>query len=166
MSISADVAMTLTVRETLTTNVPDVAAGNAVITHNSYNVTATLSATSTPVGTYSASFAKAMSAGAATIDFTALTGTNGATIDGTGKRIIACIMTNPATNANSITISTGASNGLTIFGTNGKHVLQPGESVMKYDASASLGTAIDATHKNVDLAGTAAQTLNVIVVLG
>ena len=165
MSIAVTLQETLTVAETLATNVPDVSATNAVVTHNQYNVSVALSATSSPAVSLTASFAQGLTAGAATIDFTALTGTNGATVTGSTKKVIAYIMTNPATNANSITITTGASNGLTIFGASGRHVLQPGQSLMSYDPS-GLSTTIDATHKTVDLSGTGAQTLNVIVVMG
>lgn len=165
-SVSATVAMTLTVVETLGTNNVDATASNSTITHNGFNVSTSLSGTSSPAITKTASFSQQLTAGAATIDFTTLTGTNGASVTGNGLRIIAIILTAASGNAgNTITAVTGASNGLPIFGANGREVINKGATVMKYDPS-GLGTAIDSTHKTVDLTGTGTDTLNVIVVMG
>lgn len=106
MSVQATVQMVLTVAETLATNVPDVSATNAVVTHNQFNVSTTLTAVTSPAVTKTASFAQALTAGAATIDFTALTGTNGATVTGNGLRIISILMTAPATNSGSTITAT------------------------------------------------------------
>lgn len=162
MSVRVNYNSSLTIRETLETNVP--AASDAEILHNGYDTNAPLNSTSTPTATKCAVFAKALSAGAATIDLTALTGTNGVTIDGTGLEVVAAKFQNPSTNANNIQICFGASNAY-LLGTNAawKITLCPGD---EYLGKFHNNPAIDATHKNIDLAGTGSQTLNVEIVLG
>lgn len=162
MSVRVNYQSSLTVRETLETNVP--AASDAEILHSGYDTNAALNSSSTPTATKHAAFAKALSAGAATIDLTALTGTNGVTVDGTGLKVVAVKFQNPSTNANDIQICFGASNAY-LFGNNAawKHTLCPRD---EYLCKFHNNPSIDATHKNIDLAGTAAQTLNCEIVLG
>lgn len=160
MSVNVNYTSNLTVRETLETNVP--AASDAQVVHSGYDTTAPLNATSTPTATKHAAFSKALSAGAATIDLTALTGTGGVTVDGTALKVVAAKFKNPS--ANNIQICFGASNAY-LFGTNAawKHTLCPGDEILLKFHNNPL---IDATHKNIDLAGTLVQTLDCEIVLG
>lgn len=164
MSIEAAYVANLTVVETLETNVPAVSASDAGITHNGWNKSATLNASSTPPATKTAAFQKALSTGSGTIDLTALPGTNGATVDGTGLKVQAIKFANPAANANPITVAVGASNGYDLFGSAFSITLQPGQEALFYgnDATPDVG----ASDKTLDLTGTGSQALNVQVVLG
>lgn len=162
MSVRVNYQSSLTVRETLETNVP--AASDAEIVHSGFDTNAALNSASTPTATKHAAFSKALSAGAATIDLTALTGTGGVTVDGTGLKVVACKFQNPSTNANNIQVCFGASNAY-LLGTNAawKVTLCPGDEYLgKFHANPS----IDSTHKNIDLAGTGTQALNCEIVLG
>jgi len=162
MPVSATVAGTLTVAETLATNVVD--ATSPVITHNGFNFSATLNASSTPPISKMASFQKALSTGAATIDCTSLIGTNGASVDFTGLKVQGYIFQNPATNANAITVTVGASNGLLLHGASWKVILQPGEQLMFLGLNVSQ--TVGSGNKTIDLAGTGSQALNCILVAG
>ena len=125
----------------------------------------TLTASSTPAATAGSVFRQAMTAGAATIDLRAIPTVNSGTIDGNGKKVRVLRLSAPGTNANPITITPGASNGLNVFGATGEITLNPGDTVQLEPATAGA-TAIDATHKTLDLAGTGTQVLDVAVVVG
>jgi hypothetical protein len=98
-----------------------------------------------------------LSGGAATIDLTALTGADSATKNFDGKK-----------SAGAFTIAKGASNGYTGFGANFSVTLPANASggawFMFYDAGG--GTAVSGTVKTLDVSGTGAQVLEVIVVAG
>ncbi len=114
--------------------------------------------------TKAASFAQAMSGGAATIDLTALVGVNGLAVDGTGLRVQWMLVENPATNGNPITISEGASNGYDGFGASFSLTLAPGAYAVVFSADA--GSDISGSKKTLDLAGTLTQALNVVLAIG
>ena len=111
MSVTLTLTSNITAVETLETNVPAAAATKRRVTHDQFNTTSELNAASTPPVTKVAALQAALTAGAATVDLTSLTGTNGATVDGTGLRVQAMKLRNPSTNANAITVVEGASNG-------------------------------------------------------
>lgn len=162
MSVRVNYNSSLTVRETLETSVP--AASDAEILLNGFDTNSPLNSSSTPTATKVSAQTVALVAAAKTIDLTALTGTNGAAIDGTGLKVVACKFQNPSTNANNIIAKFGASNAY-LFGNDAawKVRLEPGDEVLfKFAAN----PAIDATHKNIDLSGTGTQALNVVLVLG
>lgn len=164
-SISVSYRNDVTVAQTLdSASTPSANADKRVITHQAFNDTLTLNSGSTPDVTKMAAFTKALSAGAATIDLTALTGTNGATVNGNGDKVRIFKAINPSSNANSITLTEGASNGYELAGNGWTVVLQPGQHFTFYadeDAPTIGGSA-----KTIDLAGTGSQTLNVMVVMG
>ena len=161
MSVKLAYISQVTVQESITVSAPDVVA--PTVTHKTFNTTLNLSATSTPPVSKTASFAKALSAGAATIDLTNLTGTVG-TVDGTGTKVQSAKFLNPSTNANAITVKAGASNAYLLGGTSWSFILSPGMEITVYGNNAT--PSIDATHKNIDLAGTGTQALNVVLVMG
>lgn len=153
-----------TVQETLdTTLAPAASASNRKITHDQYNWSGTLNSGTTPPATDVLSFVKALSAGAATIDLTAITH-EGRTIDGTGKKVQIFKARNKPTNANPITIQPGASNGYDLAGASSKIVLNPGDHVMLYchDTAPDIASG----DKTIDLSGTGAQELELEIVLG
>lgn len=161
-SVSVAYSAQATATETLGTGVPD--ANDPSIVHALYNTTVVLNSTSTPPVSKMASFSQALAAGVATVDLTALVGTNGAAVTFNGLRLSVIRLLNPSTNANSITIVPGASNGHTALGAAFKIVLLPGEEFLW--KGYNTGTAVDGTHKNWDLSGTGAQSLSMELVAG
>ena len=70
MSVSCNYFFGMTTRETLESGVPAVTT--PILTHDAYNESATLNATSTPPATQVANFLPTLTAGAATINLAAL----------------------------------------------------------------------------------------------
>jgi hypothetical protein len=164
MSVAVTYASTLTAVETLTNNVPDAAA--PIVTHSGFNSTASLGPATTPPVSKMASFQEALSAGAATIDLTALNGTNGASVTFNGLKVAAVKFQNPAGNANAITVKAGASNGYLLHGASWSIILQPGEEYLWKAGVVNAAPTVGSTLKNIDLAGTGSQALNVILIAG
>jgi len=162
MSVSVTYGSTLSVVETLTGNA--VAASDKNVSHTLYNSTVSLTAATTPPATLVACFEKALAAGVATIDLTALSGTNGIVVDGTGLRVQMMKIRNKSTNANPITISFGAATPYDGFGAAFNLTLVPGAEALLRTIDA--GSNIGAGCKHLDLAGTLAQVLEVEIVLG
>lgn len=152
MSITANLSLQHTINNSL--SIFD--SSRSTIVHDGMNLTAQLNASSSVPVTKYAAVAKALSAGAATIDLSALTDDSGTAI-GTGLKVQSVILYNPS--ANVITIGIGASNGYPLFGASALLPIEPGARLIKYFNDALID--IDGTHKNLDLAGTLAQTLNV-----
>lgn len=161
MAVEAVLTANLKVVETLTNPALDV--GDKTLTFTGYNDSKTLNATSSPVATKSAVFAQALTAGAATIDLTALVGTEG-TVDGTGLKVRAVKFRGKSTNANPITITTGAANGYNLPHALFSYQVYPGCWVEAYFADSAQ--TIAAGDKNIDLAGTASQVLECVIVMG
>lgn len=166
MSVSAVLTTSLTVTETPDVNVPfaDASPANNRVVHDVLNESVTLNAGSTPAASQVAGFQKALSSGAATIDLTALVGTEGRAIDGTGLKVRMAKFRNPVANANPITLTFGASNAYLLLGSGWKIILAPGQSVTLYlkDGAPAIGSST----KAIDLAGTGAQALDCLLVLG
>lgn len=161
MSVSVAYAATCTVIETLPTNTGSAPTETRKVTHTEYNETATLNSSSTPPATLVAEFLLTLTAGAATIDLRALTGTNGATVDGNGLKPQVVRIKNLG--ANVMTISAGASNPHNAFTTDGT-VIRPSGHIMLFGNDGDED--IDATHKTWDIAGTGSQTAEVTILLG
>ncbi len=168
MSVTCTFKSQADVVETLETNVPAMTSGSS-ISHTGYKTEKSLSATGTvsqPAITKCAIFSKALSGGSATIDCTALTGTNGATVDFTGLKICVMKFKNPSANANAITVAKGASNGLgvTTSGTTFSIPIAPGAEWMHYcnEGMPDVGSGA----KTFDLTGTGSQALEVTLLAG
>lgn len=164
MSVDVTARLTFTVAETVDTGTPASTDANSVITHDQFNVVEDLtSATGVPVTKFAA-FSIALSGGAISVDLTALPGTNAGVVDMTGLKVQWVMFQNPVSNANSITIADGASNGYGGWGASLLIVLQPGQSVMLQGTD--LEPDVSASVKIWDLTGTASQPLNVEVAAG
>lgn len=161
-SVAVTYEAKVTVVETLPNNTGSAPDNTRKITHTNYNESATLNSTSTPPATLNAQWLQALTAGAATVNLTALTGTNGATIDGTGLKPQIIRIKNLG--ANTLTIKKGAANGHNAFTATDGFVVQPGGHVQIFTNDNT--DDVDATHKNWDLSGTAAQTSEWTIVLG
>ncbi len=154
----------LTVTETLSTNVPAASAPDII--HSAFNIARTnQTSSSTPPVTKIAAFEQALAAGAATIDLTSLTGTNGAAVTGEGLRVQYMLLVPKSTNTGVITISKGAANGYDGFGADFSIELPAGAggALLINDDN---GSDIAAGNKTLDLAGTLVESLQVVIVMG
>lgn len=164
MSVTVDYELKLDVVETITTGTPAAIDSNSIVTHDAYSTSGQLTSTTTVPATKSAFFSAVMSGGALTIDLTALTGTNGATVTFNGLKVQLMHLKAPITNAANVTVTAGASNGIDLLGASWSAVLQPGQELMW--AGLDLAEDVSATVKTIDLAGTAADTLEVSLAAG
>ena len=164
MSVNVAYQAKVAVTETLESNVPATPTGSRSVVHSAWDSTKTLKNDSSPPATKVAAFEQALTAGEATIDLTALAGTNGATVVGSGLRVQVLRVKAPATNGNPITIAKGASNGYDGLGASFSHTLVPGGEALFFlnDAGGDIG----GSNKTLDLDGTGSQVLQVEVVLG
>jgi hypothetical protein len=166
--MAADTVTTLRYKSEMT--ITEILAGNSVglsdksVIHSTLNKSATLTNATTPPVTLVATFRKALAAGVGTIDLTALVGTNSGAIDGTGLKVQAIKFVNPATNANTIKIAKGASNGYALAGTDFAVTLSPGQEFVMYGNDATPDIAAGA--KTFDLTGTLVQVLDVSIAMG
>jgi hypothetical protein len=164
MTISAAWAMTLTVTETLSGPFVSATAKDKDLVVNGLNKSGTINAGSTPPATLHAAYTLALTGGAGQLDLRALLGSQGIAVDGNGLKVQACILVNPSSNANTITITNGSTNGYTLFGASGQVTLSPGDRLMIYRPDTAPDVAAGA--KLLDLAGTGAQVLDYQFVLG
>jgi hypothetical protein len=105
MSVNVAYEVKVTVTETLATNVPATPAGARSVVHSAWNTSKALATGTAPPATKVAAFEQALTGGTATIDLSALLGTNGVTVVGTGLRVQILRLRAPVTNGNPITIA-------------------------------------------------------------
>jgi 2-succinyl-5-enolpyruvyl-6-hydroxy-3-cyclohexene-1-carboxylate synthase len=166
MSVNVTYRSDLTVAEVLETGVSGVAtAAKKTVTHDKYNTgPTTLSAATTPAASKVAEFEAALTAGAASIDLSALVGTNGATVVGTGLKVQAFKFRAKSTNTGPITIAKGASDGYGLLGAAFSVALAPGAEMQSLTAGGS--PAVGSSAKTLDLSGTGTDVLEVAIILG
>lgn len=163
---TAQVGMTLTLQQVFdATSLPGATGAGATLTHNQFNMAETTynSSSSVPV-TDVLAFKKTLSSGTGTVDLTSLTGTLGEAVTLLGKKVQAVILYNPTANANSITITEGASNGHALMGTAWKVILLPGQRLTWFGNEASEDVA--SGDKTWDLTGTGSQYLYIAIAAG
>jgi hypothetical protein len=168
MSVAATVTQLISAVETLEGNTAAQTSTKRRVTWDALSSKSlSLSSTSTPPVTKIAGGQVALVAGAKTLDLCALTGlgANGASVDMTGLKVQALYMENPSTNANTISIAKGASEGYQFSGSDGKLTLSPGQSVLLFGNDATPDVASGSAH-NLDFAGTLVQPFNIIIVAG
>lgn len=145
MSSKGSILVGVQVAETL--DLGSGAATDPVVSHGisggpySYGPSTTIVPTKVWSGTVT------LTAGALTLDMTALTRSPLATVDLTGLEILAIHIKAASTNTQLVTIVPGASNGYTALGL-GLSLLASNEAVIHMPT----GVAIDSTHKTLDLA--------------
>lgn len=166
MSVSLTVTAVNTATEVLAGNSPAASNARKTVTHDQWGESHSLNGASSPPVSAIAIKQAALVSGVLTIDLTALTGwgTNGATVNGNGLKVQYLKLRNPATNANPIKVAVGASNGYAMHGSDWAITLQPGQWANFYGNNAS--PTIGSGAKNLDLTGTAAQALDVMIVMG
>lgn len=160
MSVQASFNISMTVEETLSSGVDG--AENPIITHDGFDVTGIYSSTTTPDVEYCVVKTIALTAGAYTIDLSSMTGTNGAAVVGTGKKIRLLRITNNG--ANAMTFAKGASNGHTGLGSAFSATIPVGGTAAWILADG--GVAIGSGDKTIDVSGTGTQTFSMTLVLG
>lgn len=162
MAVSVDYALKCTITETLPSNTDSAPDATRKITHTAFNESGTLTASTTPPVTKQASFVKTLSAGTGSIDLTSLTGTNGATVDGTGLKVQILRVKNLG--ANNLVIVPGASNGIDLMGASSSITVFPGASFEYYfnDGSPDIASG----DRTLDLTGTGSQTSEWTIVMG
>lgn len=162
MAVTVSYQLKATVTETLPNNIDSAADASRVITHSSFDLSGTLNASSTPPATSVAEQLVPLVAGAKTIDLRALTGTNGASVDGNGLRVQIFRVKN--TGANAMTFAKGASNGYDGFGSAFSLTVAPGAAVEIFGNDG--GSDIGSTNKTIDVTGTSTQAFQLSVVMG
>ena len=165
MSVTLSYTSNLTATEILESNVPAVSiTANKEVKHTGFNKVVTLNSSSTPPTTKVAAFEQALAAGAATIDLTALTGTNGVSVDGTGLKVQAIKLVNKAANSTAMTLSKGLTNGYDAWGANFEVDVAPGAEIVMFTNDA--GSDIGAANKTLDIAGSGIETAQIIIIMG
>lgn len=164
MSVSAAVQFKATVTEVLPNNTGSAADSKRTVTHDQYDESFTLNSGSTAPATKVAEFLATLSVGALTIDLTALDGTNGATVDGSGLKVQIVRVKNLG--ANNLTIAKGASNGYFIFGLTGSTVTVPPNGIVQFYGADSLPDIANGSADTIDLTGTGSQTSEWTLIMG
>lgn len=131
MSVTARYNLSLDVDEVLSLN-QDVGSDPTI--QRTTRASGTLDANSTPAATKVWSDTRALTSGTDAIDLTSLSrGSDLSTLDMTGLKVQACIITCPDSNSELVTFEDGSSNGYTLFGdASGEVSVPPGGTVALY----------------------------------
>jgi len=165
MSVTLTYAATGTVAEVIANN--DISfsnTANKTVTHSALNQSGTLTSATTPPVTKVAIFNQALTGGAATIDLTALTGTNGAATTMYGLKVQYIFVKAKSTNANAITLTEGASDGYALMGNGWTVTLAANQWFTFYGNDATPD--VDSGAKTIDLSGTGSQSVDIEIVAG
>lgn len=128
------------------------------------DIDTSLNSGSTPAIDGGVSTLVTMTAGAATIDLTALTHQDSDTRSASGKKLRQIHFYNPSNNA--IRVKTGASNGHIPYGANGFDVtIPPGGAFTLYLASAGIAIT-NSSNDTIDISGTTTDSLLMKAVWG
>lgn len=163
MAVSVQVGMKFRITETLTQD----GASSPKIIYDAYGISSETWEAGTanhPVTKVSVDSVPLV-AGAKTIDLSALVGTNGAAVDGTGLKVQGVWLENPSTNTGKMTFVEGASNGYRLMDdASWRIVLKPGQKTMidLYDTSPDVAAA----DKTIDVTGTGTESFRMQVILG
>jgi hypothetical protein len=159
MSIRATVVGQITVTETVAAGIDGVT--DPTLVYNAFNFSHTVNASTTITGTKVTADTSALSAGAATIDLTAVPVAGGTTQSFSGLKVRGYLFSTPTTNAANITIAEGASNGYPL---GDSIVLKPGQRVVKW--LDDEGTTVAGGDKTLDLAGTGTDAFSYLIIAG
>lgn len=164
MGVTLVYVSTVTALETVDTETPLSDDANSLITHDGLDTSDTLNAgTGVPVTKVVANTIT-MTAGAATIDMTALVGSNGGAVDMTGLKLQILKLKAKATNTGALVVSYGAADPYTGLGTAFSIELQPGAEMTFFgnEKSAEVASGV----KDLDVAGTGAEEVDMMMVCG
>lgn len=160
MSVSVSWQSKIETNETPENNVPALAAGNRIV-HSGFDESKTLNASSSPPAEEASYMSGALTAGAATIDLTALTGLQG-TIDLTGLKVQIFRFKN--TSANNMTLTGGNTNPYNLCGASWQATVYPNGVFEVFTNDGSPDVASGA--KEIDIAGTNTGTYKLSVIGG
>lgn len=169
---TAAVRMQATIREILTALEAPQATNEAgrTLEHGAYNLSRTLSASSTPALESPPSAQDiTITAGTTTLDLTALklARDNGTTYDYTGKKVIGAIFKTDPDNAGAVTIAPGSSNPYPLFGATNEKDIGPGRMDMFFfDEVGSNLAAVSGSAKTIDITGTEDDVVTVVLLFG
>lgn len=141
----------------------DDLAANTDVLHNGYDINKTFTDDTTPDVDTAAFQTKLMTAGAATIDLTALL-LNGVSVSASGKKPRGILITALAGNGAAVTVEKGASNGYTGLGADFSVTLEPGMS-FAVDFAAG-GNTVGSGDKTLDLSGTGTDGVRLSFIAG
>lgn len=163
MSVDVTADLKLEIAETLTTGVNG--AATPIINHggadSDFRAYGRLTSTTTPDVEGCVVKTVTLTAGAYTLDLTSMTGTNGATVDATGKKIrFLKIVNDHATQT--LTVAKGASNGHTGFGSSFSLRVDGGGALLLRYGSVAVGSG----DKTFDFTGTGTNTFQLSLVYG
>lgn len=161
MAVTLTYRSQVTAAETLSSS-DFPAVPSAPLVHSGFDTTLSLSATTTPPVTTPAYFDQALTAGAATIDLTALTH-NGQAVNLTGLKVQTIKIKNPAGNA-AMTFTEGASNGYALMGAGWQTTLLAGQEVTFYGNDATPDVA--AGDRTIDITGTGTESCEIAITAG
>lgn len=152
------------------TSLPAAAGGGATLKHNQFSlgeITFEGSAQGAAIPeaiTKGMAFKQALTAGAATIDLTALLGTLGASESFSGLKVQGVLFYAPTDNADPITLTEGASNGYELMGDGWKVTLKGGQRVLFRGFEKTPDVASNA--KTIDVSGTGTQQIWIVICAG
>lgn len=132
------------------------------LTHSGFDSRKDLDAATTPAVTKAAYFEKSLTAGAGTIDLTALTH-NGQAVDLTGLKVQCLRIKNKIGNA-AMTFAEGASNGYALLGASWLATLLAGQEITLFGNDATPDVA--AGDRTIDITGTGTEQCEVSIVAG
>lgn len=139
-------------------------ASDVPYTHTIEHSLTTLNSASTPAVTKAYSDTITLSTGA-TVDLTSLPGPSSTTITFSGLKVQLFKMSCPSTNAAVISCTNGAANPYDIYGAAGGIVSVPPDSEIFFRSNEGLEDC-DATHKDIDFAGTDGDVFSIQLVAG
>ena len=162
-SVTLRYVVKTTATEVLSVGVPAQSGGSAII-HDGFDTTMVLDADTAPPVTKAVAFEDTLGGAATTIDLTALTGANGATVDGTGLRVQSLKVRNKVASGANMQLSAVGGNPYDGFGANFLCELIPGAEITLY--TNDNGSDIAAGNKNLFIAGTATDVSEIVIVMG
>jgi hypothetical protein len=158
MAVSAQIVMKCSVTEDLA----DVSLGDASVKHNQFDSSRTITADTVVPATKVSCNVVALSAGAKTLDLTALVGTNGVALTALGLKLQVWKLKNLG--ANAMTFAEGATDGYAALGAAFSFILGPGQEAQFYLADTAPDVA--SGDKSIDVTGTGTQTFQNTMVFG
>lgn len=160
---NVNIGLTLDANETVASTLAGFAAtGGTNLAHFGFSTRVNLTPSSTPDVEAVSYQTLALTAGAKTIDLTALPVTGG-TYDATGKKVRAFMVKNKAGNA-VLTVSEGATNGYALLGTGFTFKLLAGQQLLVYLADSAPTVA--SGDKTIDFAGTGTEESEISIAIG
>jgi len=168
------VTLNITPTEELDTAAAGIPAASRQIPFGGFNLNTTLTPTTTAQAELHACSEHTCNGSSQSLDLTAIPHRDGTTVNATGKKLVALLLRNPASNTGGITINDHATNGYKLFGDPGSGTprgrvrLLPGQTIaIAYESGkANAAAAVSGSAKIVEITGTNAEKLQYDFVFG